>query len=163
MALTSNKNYLQPTGFKFVIDRRDYPNLEFFAQSVIHPGSSVNPLELSLPRFTAVPLAGDKISYSELQLDVLVDEDMTSYKELQSWLERIVEQGHIEETKSGQISTYADITVIILTSHNNQTVQIKYQDCIPTSIGSINFSANAGDVTYPTFQVSFRFAKFEIV
>ena len=30
--LTSNLNYLQPTGFRVVIDRTRYPNLEYFAQ-----------------------------------------------------------------------------------------------------------------------------------
>ena len=35
--LTSNINYLQPTGFRISIDRKRYPNLEYFCQQVIHP------------------------------------------------------------------------------------------------------------------------------
>ena len=39
--LTSNLNYLQPTGFRVVIDRTRYPNLEYFAQQVTHPAHTV--------------------------------------------------------------------------------------------------------------------------
>ena len=35
--LTDNKNYLQPTGFSVSIDRKNYPNLQYFAQSITHP------------------------------------------------------------------------------------------------------------------------------
>ena len=161
--LTANKNYLQPTGFKFIIDRKNYTNLEFFAQSVTHPGATVAPLELPISRVTSVPLAGDKINYGELQLDVMLDEDMVSYKEIQDWLERIVNDGQVNEEFGDTPPTYADITVLILTSHNNKNVRIKYNDCVPTQVGSIALSANASDVTYPTFTAAFRYSSFEIV
>lgn len=162
MALTTNKNYLQPTGFKVVIDRRSYSNLEFFAQSVMHPGSSVNPLDVATTRVTSLPLAGDKITYTNLTLDVILDEDMESYKEMQNWLERIVNEGHVPETTDTKVSTYADINVMIMSSHNNKNVQIKYKECMPVDIGSVNLASNVGDVAYLTFQVSFRFSEFEI-
>ena len=44
--LTSNLNYLQPTGFKVIIDRENYPNLEYFVQSFVHPDISLIPSEL---------------------------------------------------------------------------------------------------------------------
>lgn len=163
MPLTTNKNFLQPTGFKFVIDRRNYPNLEFFAQSVTHPGATVNPLELPTTRIAGVPLAGDKITYGQLTLEVILDEDMVSYKEIQSWLERIVNDGHVDETINDKIATYSDITLIIMTSHNNKNVQIKYKDCVPVDVGSIQLASNTSDVTFLTFEVSFRFSSFEII
>lgn len=163
MSLTTNKNYLQPTGFKFIISRTNYSNLEYFAQSVTHPGASVNPIELPVSRVTSVPLAGDKISYGELSLDVILDEDMESYKEMQSWLERIVNDGQVNSTGSNtKIPTYADITLLILSSHNNKNVQIKYNDCLPTNLGSVQLSSNVSDISYPTFTVSFRYSSFEI-
>ena len=163
MSLTTNKNFLQPTGFKFVIDRRNYPNLEFFAQTVTHPGSSVAPVELPTTRVTSIPLAGDKITYTTLDLEVILDEDMQSYKEMQSWLERIVNEGHVDETRSGAVSTYGDISLLILSPMNNKNITIKYKDCVPTDIGSFNLAANTGDVSFNTFTVSFRFSEFEIV
>lgn len=163
--LTTNKNYLQPTGFKVVINRENYPNLEYFAQSIQHPGASVTPLEIPGRRITSLPLAGDKITYGELTIDMILDENMVAYKEMQSWLERIVNQGQVnsrESNSSNRIPTFADITVMILTSHNNENVKIKYRDCIPTNIGSIELSSNTADVTYLTFSSSFRFSNFII-
>ena len=40
--LTTNLNYLQPTSYKITIDRENYPNLEYFAQSITHPGMILN-------------------------------------------------------------------------------------------------------------------------
>jgi len=163
--LTSNKNYLQPTGFKVVINREDYPNLEYFAQAVTHPGASVPPTELPVRRVASIPLAGDKINYGELSVSMILDEDLVAYKEMQSWLERTVNAGQVssrQALQSNQLPTYSDITVSILTSHNNENVKIRYNDCIPTNIGSIELSATTNDVSYLTFEATFRFSTFVI-
>jgi len=163
--LTENKNYLQPTGFSVSIDRKNYPNLQYFAQSITHPGASVNPVELPGRRITSLPFAGDKITYGEVQIDFILDEDMKSYLEIQSWLERMVNDGHVsgaESLKEGKIATEADITVNILTSHNNKNKRIKYLGCIPTNVGSIEMNASQNQ-TYLVFTSSFRFERYEIV
>jgi hypothetical protein len=163
--LTANKNYLQPTGFKIVISGDGYKNLSYFAQSVTHPGSSVNPTELPTARVTSVPIAGDKITYGELSVEIILDEDAIAYKEMQNWLERIVNKGQDNSigAEGTERSTYADITLIILTSHNNSNVQIKYFDALPTNLSPITLQSNVGDIQYPTFNVSFRFSSFEII
>ena len=66
--LTENKGFLQPTGFRIVINKGYYANLQYFAQSVMHPGATVNVVDLPVRQITSVPLAGDKITYSELEL-----------------------------------------------------------------------------------------------
>jgi hypothetical protein len=165
-SLTQNKNYLQPTGFKVIIGRRNYPNLEYFAQSFQHPGATVNAVELPTRRITSVPLAGDKITYTDLSIDLILDEDMAGYIEMQDWLERIVNEGHVSHTESvqsGKIPSHADITVSILSSHNNELKRIRYMDCIPTSISSISMASTVGDVSFITYNCSFRFTSFEIV
>lgn len=175
--LTNNKNFLQPSGFKIVINRKNFPNLEYFCQAVMHPGASVTPLEVSGRRITSIPLAGDKITYGELSLDIILDEDMQSYREMQDWLDRMVNEGQVSGAAYtgsvteqlaggsgvGKIPTHADITLSILSSHNNGNVQINYKDCIPTNVGGITFTSNASDVQYLTFNTSFRFATYEIV
>ena len=161
--LTTNLNYLQPTGFKLVIDRTKYPNMEYFVQSVSHPGASVAPLELPVRRITSVPLAGDKITFTEVNFTIILDEEMTSYTEMMDWLTRIVNDGQVSSSERGsKFPTYADITLHVLSSHNNTTKKIQYKDCIPTSLGNIEFTSTTGDVNYLTFDASFRFSQFEI-
>jgi len=159
--LTTNKNYLQPTGFRVIMSRQDYPNLEYFAQGVQHPGSTVSPLELGTPRITSIPLAGDKITYGSLTMDIILDEDMKSYKEMQGWLEDTI---NLNQTSNAEASfnPYRDVTVSILTSHNNPNTQILYKDCIPTNISSLQLTANTTTVQFLTFNVEFRFSSFEL-
>ena len=97
-----------------------------------------------------------------MSLQLIVDEDMASYKEMQAWLERTI-QGQTYGADGREIPIYSDITLLILTSQNNPNISIKYQDCIPTAISSIEFNSTTGDLQYITFDATFRFAKFEIV
>ena len=73
--LTQNFNYLQPTSFKLIIDRKNYPNLEFFCQGFTHPGMTMNSVEVPYQRITSVPFIGDKLTFNEMQANILLDED----------------------------------------------------------------------------------------
>ena len=108
------------------------------------------------PKPATAALIGSKISYSELTINLIVDEDMTAYKEMQSWMERT-----ISETDSSKL--YNDITLIILSSHNNPNKSIRYRNCIPTQIGGIEFTSTSGDTSFITFDATFRFSEFDIL
>lgn len=161
--LTTNLNYLQPTAFKLTIDRKNYPNLEFFAQTVAHPSVSLAASELPFRRANTYS-AGDKLTFDELSATIIVDEDMNSYIEMYTWMERLVEQNNRPATvrQDTLVPSAADITLSVLTSHNNANKKITYVDCVPTSLGSINFEATVSDVQYLTFPISFRTNYFKI-
>ena len=162
--LTTNLNYLQPTGFKILIDRVKYPNLEYFCQQVDHPSVSTNPVEFPVRRITGVPLPGDKITHSEIGFNIILDEEMTGYREMYNWMQRLVNEAQVGPSLRDQkFPTFADITLMVLSSHNNATQKIKYKDCLPTGLGGIQFTTTTGDVTYLTFTANFRFSTFEIV
>jgi hypothetical protein len=166
--LTENFNYLQPTSFKLVIDRRNYPNLEFFCQTITHPGMILNPVELGIPRLAGLPMPGESLTFNELSTNVILDENLEGYSEMYNWILRLVNTNMGTSTR-GSIATntdtptYADITLSILSSHNNQTKQIRYLDCIPTSLGDIQFESTADGQTFITFAASFRFNYFKLV
>jgi hypothetical protein len=166
--LTENFNYLQPTSFKLVIDRRNYPNLEFFCQTITHPGMILNPVELAIPRLSGIPMPGESLTFNELSTNVILDENLEGYSEMYNWILRLVNT-NIGNGGRGSISTdtntptYADITLSILSSHNNQTKQIRYLDCVPTSLGDIVFESTADGQTFITFAASFRFNYFKLI
>ena len=155
MSLTNNKNFLQPTGFRIIIERDQYANLEFFSQSVTHPGSTVNAVEIGIPRIQGMPMAGDTINYGDLSLTLILDEDLSAYKEMQNWLEECV-------YKKGETVNH-DVTVIILNSHNNSCGKIRYKNAILTQLGSIELTSTSGDISYISFDVTFRFTEFELI
>ncbi len=161
--LTKNQNFLQPSGYKISIDRANYPNLEFFVQSVQHPSVSVPMTEITYPRAN-VHMPGDKLIYDEVTFDLLLDEDMNAYIEMHNWLKRLVEdkvrgasQRHL------QTASTADITLTLLSSHNNSTKKFIYRDCVPTNIGGVQMSSNVTDVAFINVPVGFAFTYFDIV
>jgi hypothetical protein len=160
----NNLNYLQPTSFKLTIDRKHYANLEFFAQAILHPALSMNPVEVPYKRISSVPFAGDKLTFTELTCMIIVDENLNSYTEMYNWMNRIVET--VDTTPTNRLATkpptMADITLSILSSHNNVTRTIKYLDCLPVSLGDMTLESTSGDVQYITFPATFRFSTFEL-
>ena len=167
MSCDDNFNFFQPTGFRVVIDRRFYGHLQFNVARVNHPGAQNAANDTPFKR-TSVPFPGNTMTYGELNMDVILDEDFVSYREMYDWMLRLVNEEQIAQRidyKSAQdpIPTYADIHVIALTSNNVKNVEFRYKDCVPTNIGDINFDAQNQGVDYITFPASFRFSYFEIV
>ena len=165
---TSGTNLFQPTGFKVIIDRKQFGNLEFFVQAVSHPGASCPAMETAVKRIQSVPMPGGQMEFGELTMDVLLDEKMQSYTEMYNWMLRSVNTDMItkRDNFNGKTSTqpsYSDITVVALTSHNNTSIKFKYVDAIPVSIGDIRFESTNQSVEFVTFPASFRFSYFEIV
>ena len=104
------------------------------------------------------------MTFSEVSFNIILDEDMKSYREMFDWMTRIVNDGQVSAgQRDTGIPTYADITLHVLSSHNNTVQKIRYLDCVPTSLGDIEFVSTTGDTTYVTFSASFRFSQFEIV
>ncbi len=164
--LTTNQNYLQPAGFRVIIDRENYPNLEYFAQSVNHPDVSVTGTVLPFRRIENVNMPGDTISFSELSISFILDENMKAYTELYEWMEysinnEFVGQGPRSKKINPELPTQADISVSILSSHNNQSTRILYKGCSPTSLSGLQLSSVASSVDYLTFDVTFQFTGFE--
>ena len=160
----NNLNYLQPTAFKLTIDRKHFQNLEFFAQTILHPNLTMNPIEVPYQRISSVPFAGDKLTFSELTCMIIVDENLNSYTEMYNWMNRLVvttERSPINR-KDDIPPTTADITLSILSSHNNKTRTIRYLDCLPISLGDMTLETTGGDVQYITYPATFRFSTFEL-
>jgi hypothetical protein len=113
-------------------------------------------------------MPGDKMEYGELSMEVLLDEDFSSYMEVYNWMlrhvqtEQISKRGGLGTGPSSDQPTYADISLVALTSHNNSNKTFKYIDCLPVAVGDIRFEAQNQSVEYVTFPVSFRFSYFEI-
>jgi hypothetical protein len=161
----STVSLLQPTGFRVIVDRENYPNFEFFAQSIAHPGVDISPAEVPFKRAN-VFYPGDKLTFPPVNFTVLMDENMASYSELYNWFERMVELPLKDKrtlNDANNIALIGDITVIVLTSHNNQNKQIKYYSAFPTNLSTVSLDTIAGDVTPITYTVDFRFDYWKII
>ena len=73
--LTENFNFMKPTDFHVRIDRKRFHNLQFFANTVTHPGVSVSTPSLAIPRLQNMSVPGDTYAVDEVSMDILLDED----------------------------------------------------------------------------------------
>ena len=78
-----NKNFLNPTGFKFILNRA--PKVTFFSNQANIPGLNLGTAEQAT-YLTDIPQPGDKLQFQDLNLRFLVDEDLENYLEIQHWL-----------------------------------------------------------------------------
>ena len=162
----NNINLLQPTSFKLVIDRKNFTNLEFFCQSVAHPAMDLPAADVPYSRIGNIAMAGDKLNFTELECMIIVDENMNAYTEMYNWMQRLVQtpqKSRLDRSLTDTTPpTYSDMTLAILSSHNNVTRKIRYIDCVPTGLGNMMMEATTGDTTAITFPATFRFSYFEL-
>lgn len=157
-----NPNYLQPTGFKIVINRKRFGNLEFFANEVSHPSVSLSPAITAFRRSDTYQ-PGDKLVFGELTINAIMDESMYVYNEIYDWISGLVQENQKpQHLRAGLEDTSAyDISVLILNSSNIKVRTIQYKNAFPTDIGSIQFVSSTSSVESISFPITFRYDSFE--
>ena len=82
----SNRNFLSPLNFKFTIKKA--PHVNFFIQKVNIPQIDLKP-PIVPNQFVNVPIPGDHIDYSTLNITFKVDEDLQNYLEIHNWIKEL--------------------------------------------------------------------------
>lgn len=163
MSQVANTNFLQPSGFKLVVNREKLPNFEWFVQSVDHPSIGLPVANSSFRRITDVPMTGDKLEFSEVNFNVILDEEMEAYTEIFNWMQRLVEEPHTppNDATNTRLQSECDLTLLILNSSNNVQKRIKYYNAFPTNLGNIALGAESepNPILVP---MSFQYLRFEI-
>tara|TARA_S200000501_G_scaffold208775_1_gene196074 strand:- start:35 stop:508 length:474 start_codon:yes stop_codon:yes gene_type:complete len=153
--LTTNKNFLSPVGFQFKINSNNYPNLEYFATACTLPGFNLDSVA-SPYRGVNLALTGDRINFDELGLRINVTEDFDNYIETFNWMHSIINNKGADEDYK------ADASLLVLTSHNNVSKEIKFSGIFPTALSSLEFDTQLESVDYIQADIQFSFTNFEI-
>ena len=182
----SKLDYTSPTQFRFVINQ--LPKVEYFTVAGNIPGITLDEIELGTP-LKNIPLMGNKLTYEELSITFIVDEDLLNYIEMHTWLTAIGfpkdksqfrnfrsatsnvasatrgESNDIGDVKPStpERAMYSDAVMTILTNKNNPVVECRFADVFPTSLSGLTYSQNQTDVDYLTATVSFKYQIYEIV
>ena len=159
----SNLNKFQKSGFRVVIDRENYSTAEYMAYTVQHPDLSLPSAQVTF-RNARTHVPGDTADFSQLAIELHVDEDFKSYKEMLDWICRNVDNNFVTSLSRDDtlIPSMADISVPLLNSANNKMGTIKYIGCTPTNITGLELTAVDESIEYSTFTVTFDITKFEL-
>ena len=183
----SKFDYASPIQFRFKMTK--LPNVEFFIQSANIPAITLGETSIETP-LKDIPIPGDKVSYSSLDVSFLVDENLNNYKEIHDWITGIgFPQDHKQfstllgtsadrfpGTTSSTAATgtsiaqpldeggiYSDATLTVLNNKNIAKTEIRFQNVYPTSLGGLSYSITASDVDYLTVNASFSYMYYDIV
>ncbi len=162
----SNRNYLSPVGFKLILDKS--PKAAYLCQSANLPEISIGVAQQPTP-FKKINLAGD-VSYEDLSISFLVDEDLRNYLEIHNWLKSISAAENFDdyynwrqENKTvGNKTIYSDGTLIIYTSNLRPKYFVKFSDMFPVSLTTLQFDAGITDTEYFTATVNFKYTIYNI-
>ena len=183
----SKSDYASPIQFRFKCTK--LPLVEFFVQSANIPGINLGSATQTNPLYD-IPLPGDKITYSSLDMSFIVDENLNNYKEIHDWLLGLgFPQNHTQfadlqaagadrfpgSTRStaatgtstpqplSEGGTYSDATLTVLNSKNIAKTEIRFQNLYPTSLGGLSYDVKLNSVDYLAAPVSFAYMYYDIV
>lgn len=169
--IPSNINPLSPNGFMFTIQK--LPELNFFAQSVNLPGITLGSPEYGNP-FQVQPIPGESLTYDQLTVQFLIDENMTNYQAIYNWIVALgfpndYEQytTFVSEDNRGITSelatNYSDATLQILSGNNQIVKTVQFVDLFPIAIDSLQFAGTNTDVQYLIGNATFRYGYYKFL
>ena len=80
-------DFASPTQFRFSIQK--LPEVQFFTQTINIPGVSVDGI-IQPTALSQISLAGSDLSYEDLSVSFLIDEEYRNYREVFDWLKSIL-------------------------------------------------------------------------
>lgn len=173
----SNLNFLTPSQFVFTMQRLE--GVAFTCQTANVPNISLQP-STQFARVKDTPVPGDTITFGDLLVTFLIDEDMKNFKALQDWMVQITadldtndynayinRQAEFPTARNATLKpiapTMTDATMSITDSNNNVNIEVRFKDLFPTSLEAIQFDITDTTMPYLTASASFAFSYYEIV
>tara|TARA_B100000963_G_scaffold338753_1_gene335918 strand:- start:362 stop:898 length:537 start_codon:yes stop_codon:yes gene_type:complete len=163
-----NRNFLTGVAFKFNLTK--LPKVDFFSNSTRIPE-----LNLELTRQPSylknIDVPGERLTFGDLTLQFLVDENMENYLAVYDWLkglgfpETTKQYRDLTTDKDGQRDTkeaFSDGTLRILNSNYREVAKVKFEDLFPTSLTSLDFDATNTDINYFTAQATFKYTIYKL-
>ena len=183
-------DYASPIQFRFTCAK--LPTVEFFCQTANIPSITLGTADVETS-LKSIPFPGDKLTYGDLNVSFLVDENLNNYKELHDWLtglgfpqshsqfSSLLATGHdrFPSSKVGTASvssdvgrttapldegaSYSDATLTVLNSKNIAKTEIRFHNIYPTQLGGLSYDIKASDVDYLQVNATFAYMFYEIV
>ena len=163
-----NRNFLTGVGFKFSLTK--FPKVDFFSNSARIPELNLE-LTNQATYLKNIDIPGERLTYGDLSLRFLVDENMENYISVYNWLkglgfpESTQQFADIIKDKDGQRDpkeAFCDGTLRILNSNYREVAKVKFNDLFPTSLTSLDFDATNTDVQYFTAEATFKYTIYNI-
>ena len=163
-----NRNFLAPVGFKFTLAK--YPKVSFFSNSARIPELSLG-TAIQASYLKDIDIPGEKLTFGDLTVRFLVDENLKNYMAVHNWLKGIgfpetPQQFKDQTTDSDGLrdekEVFSDGSLHILNSNFQDVAIVKFNDLFPVGLTSLEFDATETDINYFTAEVVMRYTVYSI-
>ena len=180
-------DYASPTQFKFQLAK--LPKVEYFTTACNIPGISLGTTLQPTP-LVDIPLPGDTLTFNDLEITFLVDENLENYREIHGWMygigfpksrtqfaelvsankdrfptsgkdSLVTDAGKVKYGATPLGPIFSDATLNVLSSKNNTVIEVRFADVFPTSLSGLSFNQQADDVNYLSATVTFKYKIYE--
>ncbi len=172
-----NRNFLSPIGFLFTINR--LRGVDFFCQSASVPSITMGSANQGT-RYNKIPHPGDELTYEDLFIRFLVDENMKNWYQVHDWMREITtpysskEFGYSRGTRrsvNNEPNTFkagewdnqwrSDCSLFILSSNYRPVAEFVFRDAFPVNLTTLNFDASVPDISYFTSECVLRYNYYD--
>jgi len=180
-------DYASPTQFKFQLAK--LPKVEYFTTACNIPGISLGTTLQPTP-LVDIPLPGDTLTFNDLEITFLVDENLENYREIHGWMygigfpksrtqfaelvgankdrfptggkdSLVTDAGKVKYGATPLGPIFSDATLNVLSSKNNTVIEVRFADVFPTALSGLSFNQQADDVNYLSATVTFKYKIYE--
>ena len=153
--LSDTMSYANGVSFKLAIDKLKFANVEYSIQTLALPDLSITGAPLNTPQRN-ITMAPDKVDYGTFEMTFLVDEYLVNYQEIHDWM-----LGMVTHSETRSENKFRDLTLQVLTSHNNVAREIIFTNAYPINLSSLPFDTTIADTNYLIASVSFNYSYFK--
>ena len=147
---------------KYRLDIEYIPNISFWCSDVNLPGLSLNPIRYATPKFN-VPIHGDKLEFTSLNITFNVDEYYKNWEEIYLWMRKLSGVKSLDpEYKDlrDNDKLYSTATLFLLTNKLNVARSIAFFGIHPISLSDVQLSTKDSNV--PACSVTFEYEYYEM-
>ena len=164
----TNLNQLNVVSFDISFSR--LPGVQYFCQRISLPTVVLGETNEPSP-FLNLPLEGDTLTFEAMSLSFIVDEDLQNYQEIYNWMTSLGFPRDYDQFKtlkpaeeaSEYSSMFSDMDIMMLTNKSNPNYRVKFTDCFPTSLSSIQFDSTPTGMEPIVVDATFNFrGQFDI-
>ena len=165
----TNRNFLSPAAFLFNITK--IPKVSFFCTSASIPYIFFETTQQAT-YLKDIDVPGEKLTYGDLTLRFLVDEDLKNYMAIHNWMTGL---GFPESAGDFKAETtkpdtsrdlnqqYSDGSLTIQNSNFRTSAVVRYKDLFPVNLTSLEFDTAVTDIQYFTAEATFKYLVYNIL
>lgn len=119
------------------------------------------PAAIQSSPFSNIPHMGDKVEYEDLTLQIIVNEEMSNWLELHSWIRGLGAPEDKAEFRNKTVD-YVDAFVTIYSSHNNPLFKVKFLNTVIIELEGIDFTETVMETETKKVTAIFKYERYDI-